>query len=201
MKGSSASIDFSAELDTLTRELCRRIPELGHIDPDRLLFSIARSRAEGTHGTYARIAPLRFAGGAREHTRRRGPWRETFRLPELHHQQREIYYLITIFIPRFLRLSFEQKLSTIVHELYHISETCDGDIRRFAGRNFAHGSSRTAYNRIIKQLVDRYLAGNPPESPLTFLHLDEISWQQQHVHISGITTPVPRARLVARSRS
>jgi hypothetical protein len=201
MNGSSTPVDFSAELDTLGRDLCRSIPELAHIDPDRLLFSIARSRAEGTYGTYARIAPLRFAGGVREHTRRRGPWRETFRLPVLHHQQREIYYLITIFIPRFLRLSFEQKLSTIIHELYHISEACDGDIRRFPGRNFAHGSSRAAYNRIIKQLVDRYRTGNPPEALLAFLHLDESSWHQQQIRISGITTPVPRARLIARSRS
>jgi hypothetical protein len=201
MNRSSATVDFSAELDTLSRDLCRRIPELAHIDPDRLLFSIARSRAEGTHGTYARIAPLRFPGGAREHTRRRGPWRETFRLPELYHQQREIYYLITLLIPRFLRLSFEQKLATIVHELYHISEACDGDIRRFPGRNFAHGSSRAAYNRIIKQLVDRYLAAAPPEAPLAFLHLEESRWNQQQIRIIGITTPVPRARLVARSRS
>ncbi len=201
MNAPSATIDFSAELDALSRDLCRQIPELAHIDPDRLLFSIARSRAKGTHGTYARIAPLRFAGGSREHTRRRGPWRETFRLPVLQHEQREIYYLITIFIPRFLRLSFEQKLSTIVHELYHISETCDGDIRRFPGRNFAHGSSRAAYDRIIKQLVDRYLASNPPEAPLDFLHLEEIRWNQQQIRISGITTPIPRAHLVARSRS
>jgi hypothetical protein len=201
MNGSSVTVDFSAELDILSRDLCRRIPELAHIDPDRLLFSIARSRAAGIHGTYARIAPLRFAGGSREHTRRRGPWRETFRLPVLHHNQREIYYLITLFIPRFLRLSFEQKLATIVHELYHISAACDGDIRRFLGRNFAHGSSRATYDRIIKQLVDRYLAATPPEAPLAFLQLEESRWNQQQIRISGITTPVPRARLVSRSRS
>ena len=201
MKAPLAAVDFSTALDTLSRDLCRRIPELAHIDPDRLLFSIARSRAEGIHGTYARIAPLRFPGGVREHTRRRGPWRETFRMPVLQHRQREIYYLITVLIPRFLRLSFEQKLSTIVHELYHISEACDGDIRRFPGRNFAHGSSRGTYNRIIQQLVDHYLAGDPPESILDFLHLDESSWSQRQIRICGITTAVPRARLVTRSRS
>jgi hypothetical protein len=201
MKSPAATVDFSAELDILSRDLCSRIPELSHIDPNLLLFSITRSRAEGTHGTYARIVPLRFAGGTREYTRRRGLWQETFRMPVLEHQQREIYYLITIFIPRFLRLSFEQKLSTIVHELYHISATCDGDIRRFSGRNFAHGSSRAAYNRIIRLLVDRYLAGHPPERLLSFLHFDENLWRQQQIRITGITTAVPRARLVARSRS
>jgi hypothetical protein len=200
LKGSPTAVDFSTELDNLSRDLCNRIPELSHIDPNRLLFSIARSRAEGTQGTYARIAPLRFAGGAQEHTRRRGPWRETFRMPVLHHQQREIYYLITLFLPRFLRLSFEQKILTVVHELYHISDACDGDIRRFSGRNYAHGPSRAAYNRVIQKLVDTYLAGNPPQSLLNFLQLDETSWHQRQVRIYGITTSIPRAHLVTRSR-
>lgn len=200
MKAASDTIDFSAELDSLSRDLCRRIPELDHIDPNRLLFSITRSRAEGLHGTYARIAPLRFAGGTREHIRRRGPWRETFRMPVLEHRQREIYYLITLFIPRFLRLSFEQKLTTIIHELYHISEACDGDIRRFPGRNFAHGPSRAAYNRIIQGIVDRYLQSGPPEALLAFLHWDETNWSRRQVRITGLTAPVPRARLVTRLR-
>jgi hypothetical protein len=193
-------VDFSARLRTLAVDICARVPELSHIDPQRVLFCISRSRAAGTHGVYARIAPLRFADGKTEYTRRRGRYVEHFRQSPFFHDGREILYLIHLMLPRFLRLSFEQKLSTILHELYHISERCDGDIRRFAGRNFAHGSSRRAYNRRIAELATHYRASGPDPALLDFLHLTEDGWLRREYRLSGVTVPLPRARLVARKR-
>lgn len=195
-----AAVDLSTHLDALGRDLCRRVPELGHIEADRVLFALSRSRAEGTHGIYARIVPLRFAGGRKEETRRRGRFRETFRLPALVHERREILYVVHLMVPRFLRLSFEQKLRTILHELYHISPACDGDIRRFPGRNFAHGASRRAYNRRIEELTHRYLAGSPDPTLLRFLHLREEDWLQGAFRLTGLVVPLPRARVIARER-
>lgn len=194
------AVDLSAALDTLGRDICQRVPELGHIDPDRLIFTLSRSRAGGTHGVYARIVPLRFAAGATEHTRRRGRYRETYRLPPLVHEGREILYLITLLVPRFLRLSFAEKLNTVVHELYHVSERCDGDIRRFPGRNFAHGASRAAYNQRMTQLAEAYLASSPDPALLAPLHLTEEAWQAGRLRLSGLRVPLPRAKLVARQR-
>lgn len=191
-------IDFSACCDALCRDLVARVPELGHIRPDRLLFCLARSRAAGTHGVYARIAPLRFAGGTREHTRRAGRYLETYTLPPLRHEGREILYLIHLLVPRFLRLSFQEKLSTLIHELYHVSERCDGDLRRFPGRNFAHGSSRKAYNRKVNELMAGFLAAAPDPRLLAPLRLSEEDWLQRRVHLLGLRTPLPRPRLVCR---
>lgn len=196
-KETRDSLDLSAASAALAVDLCRRLPELGHIDPHALLFCLSRSRVAGTHGVYARIAPLRFAGGAREEVRRRG-WRlRTYRLPVLRHDERDILYLIYLMIPRFLRLSPREKLNTLIHELYHISEACDGDIRRFAGRNFAHGSSRRHYDRIIEALVDRYLATAPDPALLTPLSLSEEDWHEQRQRLTGLTVPLPRARLIS----
>jgi len=197
---SAPTIDISAAAAALGADLCRQIPDLEHIDPQRLLFCIGRSRAEGLHGVYARIAPLRFAAGASEHSRRRGRYVETFRMPSMSHEDREILYLIYLMVPRFLRLSFEQKLSTLIHELYHVSTACDGDLRRFPGRNYAHGASRRTYNRIVERLQTQYLAGNPDPALLDFLSLDEAAWQSGRVRLTGLTVPLPRARLVARQR-
>jgi hypothetical protein len=197
---SVPAIDLSTACAALAADICRRIPELGHIEPDRVLICLSRSRADGSHGVYARIAPLRFAAGAMEKSRRRGRYVETFRLPALTHEGREILYLIYLMVPRFLRLGFEQKLATLIHELYHIAETCDGDLRRFPGRNFAHGSSCHAYNRIIARLQEQYLAQNPDPQLLDFLHLDEEEWRLGHFRLTGLTVPLPRARLVARQR-
>lgn len=194
-------IDLSEAMDRLCRDLCLRLPELRHIDPDRVLFSLSRSRAGGTHGVYARIAPLRFSNGQVENSRRRGRYLETFRMPRLRHDGRDILYLITLMTPRFLRLSFEQKLTTIIHELYHISEAFDGDIRRFPGRNFAHGSSRAAYNRIIDALMQTYLRTDPDPALLAPLRLAEKDWQEGRVRLSGLRVPLPKAKLVARVRA
>ena len=195
------TLDLSARCALLCADLAGRLPELSHIEPVRILFCLSRSRAGGLHGTYARIAPLRFTGGASEQTRRRGQTLETYRLPVLRHAGEDILYLIYLMVPRFLRLSAAQKLSTIIHELYHVSEACDGDIRRFAGRNFAHGSSRQAFNRLVAGLAERYRTTGPDPALLAFLDVTEGDWLTGRVQVTGLSVPLPRARLVARNRS
>jgi hypothetical protein len=194
------AIDLSAHLAGLGADLGRRVPELAHIEPQRVLYAVARSRAGGTHGTYARIAPLRFAAGEAEITRRRGRFLETYRMPALAHQGRDILYLIQVLFPRFLRLTPEQKLNTVIHELYHISERCDGDIRRFPGRNFAHGGSRDAYNRKVAAMAAAYLASRPDPSVVDFLRIAEADWAQGRVRLTGLTVRLPRAQLVERKQ-
>jgi len=116
------------------------------------------------------------------------------------HEGRQILYLIYLLTPRFLRLSPTEKLNTIIHELFHISEDCDGDIRRFAGRNFAHGASRDRYNRQISRLTEIYLESRPDPSLLGFLQLNESAWRRSEFEITGLRAPLPKARLVARQR-
>jgi hypothetical protein len=200
VKSSGNTIDFSRNLERLGADLSRKIPELSHIDAGRVLFCLSRSRAEGTHGTYARICPLRFTAGKAETSRRRGRFRETFRMPALTHEGREILYLVYVMVPRFLRLPFEQKLGTVIHELFHISEKCDGDIRRFPGRNFAHGSSRERYNRMVREMLEQYLASGPDPALLRFLRLTENDWLEGRIRLAGLNLPLPRARLVAREK-
>ena len=198
MKGAP-TIDFSAEFSALSRELCCRVPELQHINSNQVLFCLSRSRAQGRHGTYARIVPLRFANGVQELCRRRGLLRETYRLPSLTHENNEILYLIYVFVPRFLRLSAEEKLRTIVHELFHISDRFDGDIRRFAGRNYAHGSSRRKYNQRVDSLIATFLQTSPPEESLSLLQMTEQDWSAGKFRLVGLNIPLPKAKLVART--
>jgi hypothetical protein len=193
-------LDLSSACARLCQDLCRRLPELAHVDNGCLLFCLSRSRTAGLAGVYARIAPLRFADGQGSCSRRRGRYRETYCMPPLHHQGREILYLIYLLVPRFLRLSFAQKLSTIIHELYHISPACDGDIRRLPGRNFAHGSSRRRFNERIEGLATAYLASGPDQQLLAFLHTEEADWQSGKVRLTGLNVPLPRPRLTARER-
>jgi len=191
-------VDYSARLDALCRDICTTLPQLAHIDPDRLLFTLVRSRAQGVYGTYARIVPMRFAEGARETTRRRGRQQETYRMPDLIHGEQEILYVISLLMPRFLRLSLEQKLTTVLHELYHISPACDGDIRRFAGRNYAHGHSRAAYNRKIGELLTLYRSLSKQPDLVHALDFGEDPWMKGEIRLTGLFLPLPRPRLIAR---
>ncbi len=198
---TSSPLDLSAQAAALAADLCARVPQFSHIDTGRVLFALSRSRAEGTHGTYARIAPLRFAEGHDEYTRRRRGMLETFRMPALRHEGRDILYVVYLMVPRFLRLTAAQKLNTLAHELYHISERFDGDLRRFPGRNFAHGASRAAYNRRIEGLIETYRASSPDPALQQFLHLNEEKWRTGELSLTGLSVPLPRARLVARRRA
>jgi hypothetical protein len=81
----------------------------------------------------------------------------------------EILYLVYFLTPRFFNLPPREKLITVFHELYHISPAFDGDIRRFPGRNFAHGSSTKRYNTLMANLVDDYMAGLDKDALPSFL--------------------------------
>ena len=197
---SATSQNLSLLFAELCRDAARCVPALAHLVPERILFALSRSRAQGCHGLYARIVPLRFAGGSLEWQRRRGRYQEIWRLSPLHYGGEEILYLIQVLVPRFFRLSRREKLATLFHELYHISPGCDGDLRRFPGRNYAHGHSRQAFQQQVESLLDTYLAAGPPASLLAAFDMTEEDWQTGRMRVSGLRLPIPRARLVLRKR-
>ena len=45
-------------------DMTRRLPELAHIDAERVAFSFAQTRTASTYGVYASLTPLRFENGA-----------------------------------------------------------------------------------------------------------------------------------------
>jgi hypothetical protein len=113
-------------------------------------------------------------------------------MPTIRHRGEEMLYVIYFLVPRFLELPFREKLITVFHELYHISPACDGDIRRFPGRNYAHGSSTKRYNLLMGTLVDRYLELLPDHSLLSFLDGDFAALRARHRQIVARRHPAPR---------
>jgi len=191
-------VDLSLELDRLCRKLVGHFDELAHIDVDRVLFTFSRSRRPGRGGLLARITPLRGEAGSRQLERRRGRFLETWEIPPLHHAGREILYLVTLLLPRFLHLAPHERLATILHELWHISPACDGDIRRYPGRRYAHGNPGDNFQLRVESLAASFLAHDPAPSPL--LTLEETDWRTGISRIAGLRVRRPRARLIARRR-
>jgi len=154
--------------------------------------SITHRGEEMLYVIYFLIPRLRFAGGERSVKARRGRRSVLCTMPSITHRGEEMLYVIYFLIPRFLELSFREKMITIFHELYHISPACDGDIRRFPGRNYAHGSSTKSYNLLMGQLVDRYLETIPDRFALNFLEGDLAALRSRHSAIVARRLQAPR---------
>jgi len=185
------TLNLTGELERLIADITARSPELQHIAPERLLVCVSSGRA-GVGGSLAKIHPLRFAGGEKSVTSRRGRRRVLCTMPTITHQGEEMLYVIYFLVPRFLELPFREKLITVFHELYHISPACDGDIRRFPGRNYAHGSSTKTYNALMGVLVDAYLERLPELSRLSFLEGNLAALRERHGAIVARRLQAPR---------
>lgn len=189
------TLNLTLALERLVADIVGKVGEFSHIDPLRVMLCVASTRSGGVHGVYAKIHPLRFAGGARSLEVKRGRRSALLTMPSVVHRQTEMLYVIYFLVPRFFNLPKREKLVTVFHELYHISPLFDGDIRRFPGRNFAHGSSRKRYNALMDALVEKYLAMPGCTGVTEFLDRDLESLRTGYRAIVGRKYPVPKVRI------
>lgn len=183
-----SSLDFTAAVTAVCRDVCTRMKEFGHIDMDRVAVCFAQTRTWKKYGVQAKLTPLRFENGSL-FSNRNG---ETWTLQRVFIGRQEMLYLLTFYLPRFLDQPFEEKLITILHELYHISPHFNGDIRRFTGRCHAHSRSQKEYDGWMADYAKAYLARRPPVRLLSFLKHDFPSLKALHGQILGQQVPIPR---------
>ena len=159
------AFDFSQNMHRLCADIAARCRVLAHLDVSQLLFGMTQARSERKHGLQARVTPLRFRHG-RLNRSRRGV---LYQVQRYQVDDREMLYLITFCLPRFLDQDFDDKLVTLFHELYHISPAFDGSLRRHEGRYAVHSHSKRIYDEHMAQLARAYLATRPDPSLLAFL--------------------------------
>ncbi|MHB0958481.1 MAG: hypothetical protein ACYC0X_16975 [Pirellulaceae bacterium] len=186
--------DFTHHLRTVCADMVSRLPELSHVDLTRVAFSFAQARVKGVEGLYASLTPLRFAGGSRVEKRRGRYYRaQTLRGDD----GREMLYILSVCLPRFMEVAFREKLATILHELWHIGPQFDGDIRRHAGRCYAHSASQRTYDEAMLRLADRWLALGPPPAIYAFLQCRFADLQRLHGRVHGVRVSRPKLLPVA----
>ena len=95
-------------------------------------------------------------------------------------------------LPRFLENSIEEKLKTIIHELWHIGPKFDGDLRRHPGRFYVHSHSQREYDLAMEQLVKKWRSLNPPEEIYTFLQFDYRQLVGRYGCVYGVKIPAPK---------
>lgn len=184
---------FTSSMRRVCADAVVRLPLLGHIDLDHVAISFAQTRRRTAHGLYASLTPMRFAGGSLTCRRRRS----TYAIQRLYDAQgREILYILTFYLPRFMDLGFREKLITIFHELWHISPAFDGDLRRHPGRCYAHTHSQKDYDAEMDWLARQYLSSAPPVEVYGFLQGNFSDLLMQHGRVYGTKIRRPRLRVI-----
>jgi hypothetical protein len=142
---SKARPNLSRQVRLLIRDIARRVPELAHVRADRVLVVAGEAR----RASRATIRPLRFPGGLA-----RKPGSE-LRKPRVRFRGRKILYVITL-RPLFFRASTaEQRIETVIHELFHTAAEFDGSLDPARRHQALKGS---AFESSLRPLVKRYLA-------------------------------------------
>lgn len=162
-------LDFTTHMRELCADMIGRLPQLSHIQLDLVAVRMCRARQRTSHGIYASLTPLRFEGGATETMKRNRRYGVQRVVDET---GREMLYILSFYVPRFLDQTLRFKLETVVHELWHISPQFDGDIRRHEGRCFAHTGSQKQYDAQVAQLTNQWVADGPNPELYEFLQHD-----------------------------
>lgn len=131
----------------LIRDVARRVPALAHVRPSRILVVAGEAR-RASRATIRGLAP--------------GPGR-----PEIAVRGRRIRYVITLRPLWFQDSTPEERVATVLHELYHASTAFDGALHRARRHRELPGG---AYSRRIRALLDAYLPRAPSALLAPFSH-------------------------------
>lgn len=183
-----AGFDFTLHMRHLCEDVVGRLAELRHVDLSHVAIGFAQARRNTDHGLYATLTPMRFAGGRPTMVQDGKRWGMQRLVDE---SGREMLYILSFYLPRFLQRGFHEKLTTIMHELWHIAPEFNGDIRRHGGRFFAHGRGGD-HETQAQRLAQKWLALGPPEDLYDFLRLDYRELRQRHGLVFGRKIPSPK---------
>lgn len=150
-------VNMTLAVKRLIRDLALRVPELAHVRASRVLVVAGEAR----RASRATIRPAHF-GATRRRAGEGGAVKPLVRV-----KGRKILYVVTLRPLWFLASTPEERIGTIVHELYHASNRFDGTLHR--GRRHSR-FPRARYNRKVRALLRAYLARAPEAVVAPFAH-------------------------------
>ena len=181
---------FTQHMWQANAALVAGIEALHHIDMTRVAVSYVQARKNVTHGLQATLTPMRFKDGADTE------WinGRAHRCERLFDSEgNEILYLLHFYLPRFMEMSYVDKLTTMVHELWHISPAFNGDLRRHPGRCYMHTQSEKEYDAEMHRMVQRWLCFSD-DSDTWFLRHDFRELRLLHGPVHGVRIAHPKLK-------
>ena len=174
--------DFTRDTRALMEDIAATCGELRHVDMGRVAVAFSQARYASLGGVQAIIRPLRFPNGDRVLQRANA----TYQMPRVVLNGVEMLYVVEFRLPRFLCQTFDEKMATVVHEMYHVSPAFDGTLRRFAGGKPHHSGSRKRYQALMGQIARGYLARTQRPELHAFLRKDMKELSAAHGGIVGL---------------
>lgn len=191
-KNSLIGFDFTGNMTLLMEDIVKTHPAFSHINIKNILVAISTSNGS-KNGVVAKLRPMRFEGGSKTRISRG----IEYIAPEVNINGNNILYIVYYHLPRFLNHgNHKNKLATVLHELYHISPRFNGDIRRFSGKNYAHGSSRKNYDELIDSYTNEYIVSTGMPELSIFLKYRYSELKHKYGAICGDMIRIPRSRPV-----
>jgi hypothetical protein len=180
-------LDFSLSMQRLIADIVSKVDLFQHIDASRILIGMTPARKSGGAGLQARITPMRFENGS-SLIHKRGC---TYQIQRFFVDHREMMYVLVFCMPRFLNRPLHDQFITVFHELYHISEKFDGDLRRHPGRYQFHTANQKDFDRIMGEHAQEYLRMRPDPSLYDFLGKGMKLLLQRYDAVTGYSIPKP----------
>jgi len=172
----------------LCADIAFRCPALRHIRMGRVLLAFTPARNRNRFGLQARVTPLRFPDGRLVRRYRNAEYQvQRFFVDGV-----EMLYVLAFCLPRYLDQSFDEKLSTIFHELFHISPAFDGGLRRLGDRCALHSGSKARYEAHVKGLARAYMAEARRPELQEFLRFNYRELWVRHGGIRAALVPRPK---------
>ena len=188
-----SGFNYTDALHILCRDICKRVKEFRNIDAEKIGYVCKNVRnKDSRYGCWASMTPLRFENGSLVTFKGRKYFKcQTVYGPDL---KTPLLYIFSVMAPRFMdALSPREKIDTVMHELYHINPLFNGDVRRFPGRYWQHGSKKE-YEAKSKSLADEWLASDPDPRIYDFLKYTISYFQEKCGGIIG--AKLKRVRLI-----
>ncbi len=184
-------INLSEVLQHLIHYISLKNPSFSHIDARCITVCISSGR-NGRGGICGKLVPLRFQDGHRVIRHRN----TLYRMPDVSRNGVPQLYIIYFYMPRFFDRDARDKLRIIFHELYHISPSFNGDIRRMAEKKSAHGHSREAFDRHFQAECELYYRHIQDSPYMRFLSLDSQGLHSTFKKVRSVRMKHPKPVLV-----
>jgi predicted metallopeptidase len=190
-KNKTTGFDFTGNMALLVDDIIKTHPFFKHIRIENILVAISPSNGN-RNGVVAKLRPMLFEGGSRTKVVRG----IEYAAPEVVINDKNILYIVYFHLPRFLNHGNEKtKLSTVIHELHHVSPIFNGDIRRYSGKNYAHGNSRKDFDDLISIYTDEYISHTIHPELSNFLKYKYNELKRKYGAIYGDMIRIPRLKI------
>lgn len=191
--------DFTRAMKRLIDDIADNCDELSHIRSNRLVVSGTPVKNGAQTGLVAQLLPMKYEGGKRSYCEWVRGRKIRYEMDRLEFKGREMLYVIYFLFPRFQNLSFQEKIETVFHELYHISPAFDGAVRRMHPRYDLHGPSIEKYDAYVRSLARKYLRQTKNPALMSFLKKSyrELNRRHQGVFIPRLPEPKATVSLVS----